>query len=113
VSRCGDIYENRVTGERAVVLRGDQDGNGQSGLVHLTVQPRGVVVGEHVHPQFRERFQVISGRLGSRVDGVERTLEAGQEAGRTMPDPAVLAAAGLAPPESPMRAPRPDASRDR
>jgi mannose-6-phosphate isomerase-like protein (cupin superfamily) len=28
VSRCGDIYENKVTGERAVVLRGDQDSHG-------------------------------------------------------------------------------------
>lgn len=80
MSRCGDLYENKITGERAVVLRGDEDGNGQSGLVHLTVQPRGVVVGEHVHPQFRERFRVISGRVGLRVDGVESTLEAGQEA---------------------------------
>jgi mannose-6-phosphate isomerase-like protein (cupin superfamily) len=80
VSRCGDIYENKVTGERAVVLRGDQDAQGQSGLVHLTVQPHGAVVGEHVHPQFRERYRVISGRLGTRIDGMERTLEAGQEA---------------------------------
>jgi hypothetical protein len=30
VSRCGDIYENKVTGERAVVLRGDEDSHGQS-----------------------------------------------------------------------------------
>lgn len=80
VSRCGDLYENKVTGERAVVLRGDEDSHGQSGLVHLTVRPHGAVVGEHLHPQFRERFLVISGRLGTRVDGVERTLEAGQEA---------------------------------
>ena len=80
MSRCGGLYENKVTGERAVVPRGDQDAHGRSGLVHLTVQPRGVVVGEQVHPQ---------------------------------PDPAVLAVAGLAPPESPMRVVRPDASRDR
>jgi quercetin dioxygenase-like cupin family protein len=79
VSRCGDLYENKITGERAVVLRGDQDGHGQSTLVHLTVRPHGAVVGEHIHPQFRERFLVISGRLGTRVDGAERTLVAGQE----------------------------------
>ena len=80
MSRCGDIYQNKVTGERAVVLRGDEDGRGQPGLVHLTARPHGAVVGEHIHPQFKERFRVISGRLGTRVDGVERTLEAGQEA---------------------------------
>jgi hypothetical protein len=28
VSRFGDLYEHKVTGERAVVLRGDEDGHG-------------------------------------------------------------------------------------
>jgi mannose-6-phosphate isomerase-like protein (cupin superfamily) len=79
VSRLGDVYENRVTGELAVVLRGDEDGPGQPGLVHLTVRPHGAVVGEHVHPRMQERFRVISGRLGTRIGGVERTLTAGEE----------------------------------
>jgi quercetin dioxygenase-like cupin family protein len=80
VSRCGDIYENKVTGERAVVLRGDEDGEGRSVLVHLTVRPNGAVVGEHIHPKIRERFYVISGRLGTRLGGAKSTLVAGQEA---------------------------------
>ncbi len=50
MSRYGDIYENKVTGERAVVLRGDEDGEDRSALVHLTVRPYGAVVGEHIHP---------------------------------------------------------------
>jgi quercetin dioxygenase-like cupin family protein len=81
LSRFGDVYENRVTGERAVVLRGDEDGDGQQpALVHLTVEPGGAVVGEHVHPRVGERFRVVSGTLGTRLDGVERTLTAGEEA---------------------------------
>jgi quercetin dioxygenase-like cupin family protein len=80
MSRYGDIYENRVTGERAVVLRGDEDGQGQSALVHLTLRPHGAVAGEHIHPHVQERFQVISGLLGTRLGGAERTLTAGQEA---------------------------------
>jgi quercetin dioxygenase-like cupin family protein len=80
VSRLGDVYENRVTGEHAVVLRGDEDADGQSALVHLAVQPHGAVVGEHVHPRIRERFRVVSGRLGLRLNGRESTLTAGQEA---------------------------------
>lgn len=79
MSRYGDVYENRVTGERAVVLRGDEDGGGQSVLVHLVVTPGGAVAGEHVHPRLEERFRVISGRLGARVAGAERTLTAGEE----------------------------------
>lgn len=80
MSRCGDVYENKVTGERAVVLRGDEDSDGQSALVHLIVRPHGAVVGEHIHPRIQERFRVISGRLGTRVGGVGRTLAAGEEA---------------------------------
>ena len=80
MSRRGDVYENRITGERALVLRGDKDGGGQSILVHLAVQPHGAVAGEHVHPRIRERFLVVSGRLGMRLAGHEATLTAGQEA---------------------------------
>lgn len=79
MSRFGDFYENSVTGERAVVLRGDEDGAGQSFLVHLTVKPGGAVVGEHVHPGVTERFLTISGELGARIDGVEKPLGAGRE----------------------------------
>lgn len=81
MSRLGDLYENRITGERVVVLRGDEDaGPGESGFGHLTVAPHGAVNAEHIHPHINERFIVISGTLGTRLGGVERTLEAGEEA---------------------------------
>lgn len=82
MSRFGDLYENRVTGEHCVVLRGDEDGaaDGKSGLVHLVVRPGGAVAGEHVHPAFSERFRVLRGVLGTRIDGVESRLRAGEEA---------------------------------
>ena len=80
VSRFGDVYENRVTGERAVVLRGEKAGPGEPALVHLTVKPGGAVPGEHFHPHVQERFRVVSGTLGTRVHGVERTPSAGEEA---------------------------------
>jgi mannose-6-phosphate isomerase-like protein (cupin superfamily) len=76
----GDLYENRVTGERAVVLRGDADGGGLSGLVHLTVRPRGAVAGEHVHPAMDERFRVVSGRLQTRIAGTTGQLGPREEA---------------------------------
>jgi len=80
MARYGDFYENKVTGERGVVLRGDEDDSVQPALVHLIVQPHGAVVGEHVHSKFQESFRVISGRLGTRVDGVERILASGEKA---------------------------------
>ena len=80
MARRGDLYENHVTGERAVVLRGDEDGDGLPSLVHLMVRPGGAVVDEHVHPGIDERFRVVSGRLETLVDGRERPLGPGEEA---------------------------------
>jgi mannose-6-phosphate isomerase-like protein (cupin superfamily) len=81
MSRFGDFYENRITGELVVVLRGDEDSApGESALAHLTVKPRGRVAGEHIHPRIRERFAVLSGTLGTRLNGIERELHADEEA---------------------------------
>lgn len=81
MSRNGDFYENRITGEFAVVLRGDEDSApGESAIAHLTVKPHGAVAGEHVHPQITERFAVLSGTLGTRLKGVERVLQSGEDA---------------------------------
>ena len=80
MSRYGDVYENSVTGERAVILRGIEDADGRPVLVHLTVRPGGAVPGEHVHPHIREHFRVVAGTLGVRLGGVEGTLRAGEEA---------------------------------
>jgi quercetin dioxygenase-like cupin family protein len=79
VSKFGDSLENKVTGERAVVLRGDEDADGLTGLGHLIVKPGGAVVGEHIHPHMQERFQVVAGSLGARIDGKDRTLAPGDD----------------------------------
>jgi quercetin dioxygenase-like cupin family protein len=74
----GDVIENRVTGERAVVLRGTGDVGDEGKLaVQLSVRAGGAVMGEHLHPQITERFRVIDGKLGVRVDGEEQVLESG------------------------------------
>ena len=78
VARYGDLYVDNVTGERAVVLRGDAESGGKSLIVHLRVWPGGAVTGAHVHPALEERFQVLEGRLGTLVGGVKRTLEPGE-----------------------------------
>lgn len=80
MSRQGDFWENRVTGERAVVLRGTEDGGGEPMLVELTVRPGGAVAGEHVHPALTERFEVVSGTLSTRIAGVEGQLREGESA---------------------------------
>jgi hypothetical protein len=34
MSRCGDVYENRVTDEYAVILRGTEDRGDGPGIAH-------------------------------------------------------------------------------
>ncbi|MBO9533372.1 MAG: cupin domain-containing protein [Solirubrobacteraceae bacterium] len=82
VSGYGDFYENRVTGERCVILRTgmEDEASPTTSLVHLTAPPGSAVVGEHVHPTVTERFVVVSGTLGMRLDGEESQLVAGEEA---------------------------------
>jgi quercetin dioxygenase-like cupin family protein len=80
MSRCGDVYENRVTGEYAVVLRGTEDRGDGPGLVHLVARPGAAVVGEHYHPFMRERFTVLKGTLETRIDGRRGSLKAGETA---------------------------------
>lgn len=80
MSRCGDVYENRVTGEYAVILRGTEDRGDGPGIAHLLGRPGAAVVGEHFHPHMTERFSVLSGRLSARIGGREQILEPGQSA---------------------------------
>lgn len=80
MSRFGDVYENAITREYAVVLRGSEDcGNGPA-IVHLIARPGAAVVGEHVHPHMRERFTVVRGRLEARIAGQLHSLGPGQSA---------------------------------
>src|SRR5262245_15711879 len=80
MSRCGDVYENRVTGEYAVILRGTEDRGDGPGIAHLTARPGAAVVGEHFHPYISERFTVLSGRLDARIAGREMSLAPGESA---------------------------------
>jgi len=80
MSRCGDVYENRVTGEYALILRGTEDRGQGPGIAHLTARPRAAVVGEHFHPHMTEKFTVLSGRLDARIAGQNRSLGPGQSA---------------------------------
>jgi quercetin dioxygenase-like cupin family protein len=80
MSRCGDVYENRVTGEYAVVLRGTEDRGDGPAIAHLTARPGAAVVGEHLHPQMVERFTVLQGQLTAKIAGRVQSLGPGQSA---------------------------------
>lgn len=79
MTTTGDVIENPVTGERAVVRIGTRETAGDHGLVDLYVRPGGAVMGEHWHPAMDERFTVLRGRVGFRLGGQKRIAELGSE----------------------------------
>jgi len=78
MSKAGDIFENPITGERAVVRVGTEDSGGDLVITDLYVSPGGRVAAEHVHPVINEGFTPVSGRVGFRVNGQESVAKIGQ-----------------------------------
>jgi quercetin dioxygenase-like cupin family protein len=75
--RVGDVYENPVTGEKAVIRIGTDTTAGELLVVDLYVRPGGRVMGEHIHPHMEERFLMLRGRVGFRLAGRVAIAEPG------------------------------------
>src|SRR5215831_15335045 len=69
MSKAGDVIQNPVTGERAVVRIGTEETGGELLVVDLYIRPGGAVMGEHMHPAIEERFTVLRGQVGFRLSG--------------------------------------------
>ena len=78
MSKAGDVFENPITGERAVVRVGTEESGGELLVADLHVSPAGRVAAEHVHPLLNEWFTVIRGRVGFRLNGRESVAEIGE-----------------------------------
>lgn len=78
MSRAGDVFENPITGERAVAVIGTEETGGERLVADLRVRPGGAVVGEHYHPSMVETFTVLEGRVGFRLDGRESVAGPGE-----------------------------------
>lgn len=76
-TKVGDVFENPVTGERAVVRIGTEQTDGELLVADLYIRPGGAVMGEHVHPAIEERFTVLRGQVGFRLSGRTSTAEPG------------------------------------
>jgi quercetin dioxygenase-like cupin family protein len=77
LTKAGDVFENPVTGERAVVRIGTEQTDGELLVADLYIRPGGAVMGEHLHPALEERFTVLHGRVGFRLSGRTSTAEPG------------------------------------
>jgi quercetin dioxygenase-like cupin family protein len=78
MSKAGDVFENPVTGERAVVRVGTEESTDGWMVNDLYVRPGGAVAGEHIHPTIVERFTVRRGQISFRIDGKESIAAVGQ-----------------------------------
>ncbi len=78
MARFGDELINPVTGRRTVFRKTAKDTGGELLQVDWIGSPGWTTGPDHVHPIQEERFEVLSGRLGLRVDGTERVLGEGE-----------------------------------
>jgi quercetin dioxygenase-like cupin family protein len=72
MAKLGDELVNPVTGLRTVFRKTLQETSGELLQVDWIGSPRWTTGPDHVHPRQEERFEVSSGRLGLRADGIER-----------------------------------------
>jgi quercetin dioxygenase-like cupin family protein len=76
----GEVFENPVTRERAVILELPwQNADGRA-VAELTALVGARVLGEHLHPALRETFSVVTGELTVLRNGQRSTLRAGESA---------------------------------
>jgi quercetin dioxygenase-like cupin family protein len=80
MSRRGQVFENPVTGERAIVITDPLDHPEGVLVGELHVAPGGRVAGAHRHPGLVERFQVVRGQVTCLIDDREATLGPGGSA---------------------------------
>jgi quercetin dioxygenase-like cupin family protein len=76
--RAGEVYENRIQGDRFVVREGSEDTGGERLLGDLYVRPGGAVAGRHVHSYITERFEVLAGTVRFHFDGREEMAGPGE-----------------------------------
>jgi quercetin dioxygenase-like cupin family protein len=77
--RAGEIYENRVQGDRAIVREGSEDTGGERLVVDLYIRPGGAVAGKHVHSYITERFEVLTGTVRFHLDGRDEIAAPGRQ----------------------------------
>lgn len=76
----GEIWENPVTRERAVLIEAPWSNPEGRAVAELTALVGARVIGEHMHPALHERFRVEQGELTVLCNGRESVLRAGEQA---------------------------------
>ncbi|HVE99718.1 MAG TPA: cupin domain-containing protein [Rubrobacteraceae bacterium] len=79
MAHAGEVIENPVTGERVVFRQTAGDKGGELLQFDHYLKVNGIGPYEHFHPRQHERFRVVSGTMGVRLDGREHVLRAEEE----------------------------------
>jgi quercetin dioxygenase-like cupin family protein len=77
---AGELWENPVTRERAVIVELPWENAEGRAVGQLTALPGARVAGEHLHPGLHEHFSVLEGELTVVRDGRRSVLHAGESA---------------------------------
>jgi quercetin dioxygenase-like cupin family protein len=72
MAKAGDELLNPVTRLRTVFRKTAEETSGELLQFDWIGEPSWTTGPDHVHPRQEERFEVLSGRLGIRADGIER-----------------------------------------
>ena len=78
MAKSGDELVNPVTGLRTVFRKTARETSGELLQVDWIGEPGWTTGPDHVHPRQEERFEVLSGKLGLRVEGAEHVLGEGE-----------------------------------
>jgi quercetin dioxygenase-like cupin family protein len=75
MAKSGQIIENPMIGDRIIFRKTTQDTNGETLEFEMFVKPGATGPPLHIHPNSKEAFRVLEGKLDAAVDG--RTLSLG------------------------------------
>jgi quercetin dioxygenase-like cupin family protein len=77
--RAGFTFEHPTTKTKTVVLESDAETNGMGWLLEVTRYSKlGSDLGEHLHQTWTETFEIIKGTAKYKLDGIEKTADAGE-----------------------------------
>jgi quercetin dioxygenase-like cupin family protein len=78
--RPGDVIEHPGTRERVTFLETREQTRGECVRVYLEMEPTGIELPAHVHPQIEEEIEIVDGTWTLLGNGTERLLRAGEVA---------------------------------
>jgi len=77
--KAGFNFEHPKTKTRLTVLEGAAETNGMGWLLEITIDSKiQTDLGEHLHTTWTENFEIISGAAKYKLDGIEKTIKAGE-----------------------------------